>query len=317
MTELSEEKPGKTLYDKSQYKPKISIVKILFVIIFVLGLLFAVRFLNQMLWWNVTKWEIKSSQTGRIESFNFLGLANIEKAQKKLSYFSQTSIQEKTIVSYFDLVHPAVFIINNKGAKSFVNIGMMNVYPEPGITTLSFYPSEIIETKRENSPAKALYFGHCLFPKLFETLAAHISGDGAGKGISFIFNPVEDSKYLKIPYMLYFFLPLLIIILLGAHYPKFIISFFYYAGLFLLFDFKRVFFSVPFSWLTNLLGLEVSHLVSAIISALMLTVFIAAGFAGIFYKRRRDPMDYRGYYLTYWGRGLVIFFILLPLVLRF
>lgn len=317
MAEISEETPVKTLYDKSQYKPKVSFVKILFVIIFVLALLFAVRFLNHMLWWNVTKWEIKSSQTGRSESFTFLGLANVEKAQKKLSYFSQTSIQEKTIVSYYDLVHPAVFIINNRGAKSFVNIGMLNVYPEPGITTLSFYPSEIIKTKREKIPATAFYFGHCLFPKLFGALATHISDGGAGKGISFIFNPVEDSKYLKIPYMIYFFLPLLIIILLGAHYPKFIISFFYYVGLFLLFDFKRVFFSIPFSWLTNLLGLEVSHIVSAIISALMLIVFIVAGFAGIFYKRRRDPLDYSGYYLTYWGKGLVIFFILLPLVLRF
>jgi hypothetical protein len=317
MTEFNKKDPGRTLYDKSRYKPKVSILKIVFVIFFVLALLLAVCFLDHMLWWNAAKWELKSSRTGRSEDFLFLGFSNYEKAQKKLSEFTGTHINDKTVVSYFDLTHRNVFIINNRGTKSFLNVGIMSVYPESGITTLLFHPSEIVETRRENFSTKALYYGTSLFPQLFDATAKRISKGEEGKGIGFIFNPINDTKYLKIPYMIYFFLPLLIIILLSANYRRFAISFFYYGGLFLLFDFKRVLFIAPFSWLINLLGVNISHTAAAIISALMLTVFITTGFMGIVYKHKREPVENTGYFLPFWGRGLIVFFLLLPLVLRF
>lgn len=314
---MDEKEPAETLYDESQYKPQVSIVRIILVILFVLVLLFAARFLNHMLWWNITKWELKNSKTARIEDFIFNGFSKYEKAHKKLLDFSKTHIKDKAVVSYFDLVHPTVFIINNRGTKSFVNIGLMNIYPGPGITILFFHPTEIIETRRENAAVKASYYGTSLFPVFFNTLAKKISKGEEGRGISFILNPIEDAKYLKIPYMIYFFLPLLVIFVLGANFRRFYISFFYYLGLFLLFDFKKVFFIAPFSWLTNLLGLDVSHTAAAIISALILTVFLVGGFWGIFYKSKREPREAAGFYLTLWGRGLIIFFLLLPLVLRF
>jgi hypothetical protein len=215
------------------------------------------------------------------------------------------------------MIHPGVFIVNNRGSRRFLNLGIMNVYVEPGITALLLHPSEIIETRMESAPALAFYFGISLFPQLFKTLAKQISPDESEKKISFILNPIENSKHLKIPYMIYFFLPLLIIMMLGAGHRKFFISFFYYVGLFLLFDFKKVFFIAPFSWLTGLVGIDVSHTAAAIISAIILTLFIVAGFWGVFSKHRKESMDNRGCYLTVWGKGTVIFFLLLPLALRF
>lgn len=317
MTEIKKKSPGKTLYNESQSREKVSVLKIIIAIMMVPLLLFALRFLNHMLWWNVSKLELKSSKTAGIEDFTFLGLSTYNKAQKKLVLISQTTIKDKSIVSYYDIIHPNVFIVNNRGAGRFVNLGLMNVYAEPGITTLFFHPSEIIEPRRENVPVKAFYFGISLFPQLFKTLAKQISAGENERVMSFILNPIEDSKYLKIPYMVYFFLPLLVIIMLGAGHRKFFISFFYYPGLLLLFDFKRIFFIAPFSWLTDLLGIDVSRTAAAIISAIIVTLFIVGGFWGILSKHKKESLDHTGCYLTVWGKGLIIFFFLLPLALRF
>lgn len=317
MTELDEKSPGKTLYDESQSREKAPVLKIITATLMVLLLLFTVRFLDHLLWWNVSKLELKHSKTAGIEDFTFLGLSTYNKAQKKLALISQTTINDKCIVSYYDIIHPNVFIVNNRGAGRFVNLGLMNVYAEPGITTFFFHPSEIIETGRENVPAKAFYFGISLFPQLFKTLAKQISTGENERGISFILNPIENSKCLKIPYMVYFFLPLLIIIMLGAGHRRFFISFFYYLGLLLLFDFKRIFFIAPFSWLTDLVGLDVSRTAAIIISAIMLILFIIAGFWGIFSKHKKESLDHNGRSLTVWGKGVIIFFFLLPLALRF
>ena len=317
MTEINEKSPGKTLYDESQPRVKVSVLRIIITIMMVLLLLFAVRFLDHMLWWNVSKLELKSSKTAGIEDFTFLGLSTYKKAQKKLAVISQTTIKDKSIVSYFDIIHPNVFIVNNRSSRRFVNLGLMNFYAEPGKTALLFHPSEIIEIRREKVPVKAFYFGISLFPQLFKTLAKQISDEKSERKISFILNPIENSKYLKIPYMVYFFLPLLVIIMLGAGYRKFFISFFYYVGLFLLFDFKKIFFIAPFSWLTNLVGIDLSHTAAAIISAIILTLFLAGGVWGILSKRKKESLDYTGCYLTVWGKGGIVFFLLLPLALRF
>ena len=117
--------------------------------------------------------------------------------------------------------------------------------------------------------------------------------------------------------MVYFFLPLLVIIMLGASHRKFFISFFYYPGLFLLFDFKKVFFIAPFSWLTDLVGIDLSHTAAAIISAILLTLFLVGGFWGILSKHKKESMDYTGYYISVWGKGIIAFFLLLPVALRF
>lgn len=317
MTKMNDKKPAETLYDEESYKPKSSFLKIILIGLSVAVLLITLRFLNHMLYWNMAKLELKNSKTARIEDFSFLGFSSYKKAQKKLLDFSTIKINEKVIVSYYDLVHPAVFIINNRGTKKFVNIGIMNVYPESGITTLFFHPTEIIESRRENAPAKASYYGTSLFPQLYKALAKQKSGAEKGRGISFILNPLEDAKYLKIPYMIYFYLPLLVILIMGANFRRFLISFFYYLGMFLLFDFKKVFFTGPFSWLTNLIGINISHTVTAIISALILTIFLIIGFLGIFYNRKREAGEAAGYYLTTWGKGLIVLFLLLPFVLRF
>ena len=317
MTEINEKSPGRTLYDESVYKEKGSLLKIIAAILMVPLLLITFRFLNQILWWNVSKLEIKSYKTAGIEDFSFLGFSSFKKAQKKISQISQASIKDKIVVSYFDMIHQNVFIVNNRGTRRFMNLGLMNFYAEAGTTTVFFHPTEIIEIRRENVPGKAFFSGISLFSQLFKTMAKKISDEKNESRMSFILNPIENSKYLKIPYMVYFFLPLLIIIMLGTGHRKFFISFFYYIGIFLLFDFKRIFFIAPFSWLTDIVGIDVSRTAAVIISAIILTLFIVGGFWGIFSKHKKKSMEHVDYYFSIWNKGIIVFFLLLPLALRF
>lgn len=308
------------MYGEAGHRPKQPLAKILLVTVLVVLLLCVVRFLNLVMWWNVTRLELSTTQLTRVENYHFLGLSSYEKAEKKCQYFSQVRPTGETIVSYFDPVHPVVFLVDKGDQRGFVNLGLMTVYPGPGLTAFIFYPADIVESKRKNSPGKAVYFGNSLFPGLFQTLAKYIAGSGGrdqppGSGISYIINPLEDSKYLKVPYMVYFYLPMVLIFILGVHYGgAFYISFFYYLGLFLLFDFRKVLFIIPFSWLIKLLGIEVSPLAAFITAALVLTLFAVLAFVGISYYRRLAPAERR---LGLWSKGLIFFFLLCPLFLRF
>ncbi len=318
-----------TMYDASQYKEKAPLGKILLVIGFVVVMLLAVRFLNLILWWNVTRLELTHDHDpltkARVGDYSFLGLSGNEAARKKLvNLVTLQRVREVTVTSYFDFLHPAVFLIHSRSNKPYVNLGRMSVYPDKGFTALFFHPTEILETRRQKTGRYATYFGSSLFPALYEKLAGYISsngmGEGAkdkGEGISFIVKPIEETEYLKIPYYFYFYLTLLAILILSAHYGStFYISFFYYLGLFLLFDFKQVLFIVPFQWLINLLGNNISQTLAVIISASIVTLFVIGGFIGIFNSRKRNK-DQVGYNLTVWGKGLIFFFLLLPLSLRF
>jgi hypothetical protein len=318
-----ERKP--TMYDASQYKEKAPLGKILLVIGFVVVLLLVIRFLNLILWWNVTRLELTHDPLteARVGDYSFLGFSGSEAAREKLANLvTLHKVREITVISYFDFLHPAVFLIQSRSSKPYVNLGRMSVYPDKGFTALFFHPTEILETRRQEAGRYAVYFGNSLFPKLYETLAGYISskgrGEGAkdkGAGISFMVKSIEETRYLTIPYYIYFYLSLLAIFILGAHYGSaFYISFFYYLGLFLLFDFKKVLLIVPFQWLINLLGVNISQPLAVIITAGIVTLFAAGGFIGILNSCRREQV---GFNLTIWGKGLIFFFLLLPLSLRF
>lgn len=284
-------------------------------------LLVLIRYLNLILFWNVTRLELTNDPLTRVGDYRFLGFSNYENAKKKFMKTIAFHMKDVSIATYFDSFHPAVFLINNKsGKKTFVNLGHMIVFPEKGFTALFFHPSEILETRRKETGRQAHYYGYSLFSEIYKKLAGNISGTEIGErvrkqGISFILKPVKDSNYLKIPYYLHFYLSLLIILILAAYYGRiFYISFFYFLELFLFFDFKKTLFTVPFSWLINLLDIDISETTTAIISAILVTIFVIGGFLGIFNIRKEESREYN---LTAIGKGLIIFFLLLPFFLRF
>lgn len=322
LPENTQEKPGRTVYDPSHHLTKEPVTKILLVGAAVILMLAAFRFINLIICWNASKLAITSNPITRerLGNYTFLGLSNHADAGKKLDTELGLQIRPFTVVSYFDLLHPSVFLIHSRARNAVINTGIMMTYPSTGFTDIYFHPTEIVETRRKETGSQAVYYGSSLFPGIYHAIAGSMTGSGIGegtprRGLSFILNQLEDSDYLKIPYYAYFYLPLLTILILAAFYGRvFYISFFYYAGLFLLFDFKRVLFTIPFSWLIDIVGVDISPSVAAIGSAVLLTVFVIGGFAGIFTNRKKIPTEQ---VLTAWGKGLIILFLLLPLALRF
>ena len=88
-----------------------------------------------------------------------------------------------------------------------------------------------------------------------------------------------------------------------------LVSFFYYLGLILFFDYKRAFITVPFSWLLNWMKVDIPETLAPVISALLAALFVFAGTLGLFFLKQLK------------GRATaklwIVFFLLLPLCLRF
>ena len=149
MKNLAEENKHKqsrksTIYNASQHKEKAPLGKILLVIGFVLVMLLAIRFLNLILWWNVTRLELTHDHNplvkARVGDYRFLGLSGNKAARKKLeNLVTLQRVRKVTVTSYFDFLHPAVFLIHSRSNKPYVNLGRMSVYPDKGFTALFFH----------------------------------------------------------------------------------------------------------------------------------------------------------------------------------
>lgn len=301
--------------------------KVLMVSLIILLMLVAAHFINLTICWNAAKLELTGNTMIPLTNYKFLGLSDYETARERLTGLVNSQIREFTVVSYYDLFHSVVFLVHSRSKNPLVNVGIMNVLPGKGFVDYFFHPTEIIEVRSNEISRQAVYYGSSIFSPIYWNIASRLSGQGEGVGekagasaqpISFIINRVEDADYLKIPYYVYFYFPLLLILILTAFYGKpFCITFFYYLGLFLLFDFRKVLFTIPFSWLINLLGLNISPTMAAVIAVGLAILFILGGLSGIVYviNKRKEQMG--NIQLTIWGKGLIVFFILLPLFLRF
>lgn len=311
--------------DKKVIK-KPNILKALLVSLLILLMLVAARFINLTIWWNMTKLELQSNSALPMKNYNFLGFSGYKSAKEQLINLANRQIREVSIVSYYDFFHSAVFLLHSRSTNPLVNLGIMNVLPGKGFIDCFFLPSEIMKMRTNKDGIitdQAVYYGASPFPVLYGNLAGHISGEGTriGEGtgkkpqpISFILSSNEKANYFKIPYYIYFYLPLLLILILISFYGKpFCLAFCYYLGLFLLFDYKKVFFTLPFSWLIDILGKNFSSSETALIPGGFVILFSIVSLIGLFSfinKKRRLQ-------LTTWGKGLIFFFILLPLFVRF
>ncbi|MCP4155777.1 MAG: hypothetical protein GY757_49080, partial [bacterium] len=180
----SEIKPiGNTMYRSQQFDEDNSFLKILAVFLLVPVMLLAARFINLGLWYNVTKMELSNNtQLKQVGDYTFIGYSSYENARVKTINTAQLSTKKLTACVYFDWYHPVVVLIHNEGARIFINLGRVAVYPEPGLTSYFVHLAEILETGKEKKSPKAIFFGSCLFPKFTKTIAAQAAAVAGGVG---------------------------------------------------------------------------------------------------------------------------------------
>jgi hypothetical protein len=277
----------------------------------VLAILIAVRFLNLSLLWTVSRLELeKGSPTGSGE-YVFLGVAGrADTASLQLAARTIRPGADTVVIGYHDLFHPARFLIRARQSVSFVDIGPAVLAVGPGVSAVTFCASEIIKIGVEGT-TRAVYLGESPLAPLFHRMARRMANTSrSATPVSFLLKPPEKSPYLRIPPLLYFDLPGVLILLLAAFFsPAMFTAFFYYLEFFVLFSGKKAMVSVPFFWLFPRLGVEPSDPWLWAIAVLLLALSALLAISGL---RRWEKIE-RGSR----EKWFVLFFLLLPFALRF
>ena len=294
-----------SIYDEKQFKKAGLRVNLFYLFGILIILLVVFRFLNLFMWWYTTQLELTNKPPDKQVRYLSLLLSSHEKAKEKCLELSQKYPAANVIVvSYFNLLHPAVFLVHNKAKYAAVELGRMVIPLGPGLFTFRMHLTDIIEKQRDQTLQWTRFTPSIL-------LAFFIKEDPAAKkDLSFIMKSVETTGYLDIPYLIYFCLPLVLILIFSSVYSRAVFtSFFFYTGLFLLFDFKTVLFRVPFRWLMQLFNITDTTSIEVIGAVIVAVLFTLLGVYGLFnWKYRRDIFK---------ERLIVLFFILLPIFLRF
>ena len=309
--------PLPNLYDESKVRKsglRFPVRRTFYIFVLVLALLTAVRFLNQALLWNVFRMELKNgSPPGRGEYDFLVAAGRMDLASLQLTVRTVRPLAEAVVIGYHDFFHPARFLVRGGKPLSFVDVGPALVAVGPGVSSVTLYASDIV-TIGAGGSIRSAYFGESPLAPVFHRLARNMA-DRAGsakpaKPVSFLLKPPEASPFLRIPPLLYFFLPGVLILLLAAFLSRAMLcAFFYYLELFFLFSGKKALVSVPFFWLFRNQLLEPSDLWTWGIAVLLLLLFAASGMAGLRYWKKIE----RGS-LEKW---IILFFLMLPLALRF
>ncbi len=305
-----------SVYDKAkfkEYKKKGFTGNFLFIVVLVVILLIIVRFANLYMQYHMTKLELKSSSLCKEIDFNFLGLSGYEKARKRLLQSNLTQTKKIKVVCFYDLFYPAVFFINNKDMLCFVDLGKLVVYVNPGLSVITFYQFDIIKRK-EKGVEIIQYFGNSLLSPIFRSVSGIFGYNlnikkKSKKDISYIVKSIEKSRYIKIQHLIYFYVPLFLIVLFAFSYSNAIfIAFFYYIEVFFLFNLKEAFIG-PFLWLLNFLNIQASDMVVLVGTCSLCLIFLITGILGLFNWKNIQNQSFE--------RGFILFMLLLPIFIRF
>lgn len=302
--------PAVSLYERR--KPRRTRPTVFFFLLLVVFLL-AVHFLNLILQWTVIRLELSHGPVFESPAYSFLGFSSFsQKEIAAIRYFENSSLATR-IFGFFDFSHPAIFAIWNKKDMAFIDLGPVVVAVPAGFSRVSFSPGSIFLLQQGKKTA-VRYYGDAIAGRAwhaFLTKKYHDPKNNEGQlPVSFVVKSPETSRYLKIPYLLYFFLPLLLI---GITIIRFGLSMFaaflYYVEMFFLFDYQNLFVKIPFGWIWQLLDSKISETLSQFIAAALAIVFVASAVFGLWHWERLK--------VSPWQRRFLLLFVLLPLALYF
>ena len=199
----------------------------------------------------------------------------------------------------------------NKAETAFIDLGEIVVAAPTGFSRITFFPGSVFSLEHENKTTLK-YFGDAIVGRAWYGLLNTIHPDGKSSQDrvpgSFVVKEMEKSRYLKIPYLLYFFLPLLLI---GAALLRFgtgmLSACLYYVEMFFFFDYHSLFVKVPFGWIFKLVNVEISEASGKFIAAALAIVFFVCVILGFWHWKERES--------SLWQKRILLFFVLLPWIL--
>jgi len=276
--------------------------------------LFFIHFLNLFLQWTVIRQELALGPAFRAPEYTFIGFSLLNQEKIVAVQLLRNAAPSGRIFGFFDLLHPAIFMVwNNNQEESFVDLGTVVMAVPPGSSRVSFFPGSVFLLQQGKKIA-VKYFGDAIVGRAwYDFLVEKVQkrkGNEAQIPGSFVVKSLETSRYLKIPYLIYFFLPLLLICATIIHFgPVMLAAFLYYVEMFFLFDYQNLFVTVPFGWIFKFVNFEISEASTRFFAAALAIVFVACAILGLWYWKKRK--------ISVWQKRIVLFFVLLPLVLYF
>jgi hypothetical protein len=303
--------PTASLYDRR--KPRRTRPTILFTLVLV-AILLALHFLNLFLQWTVIRQELAHGPVFMSPEYTFLGLSLFSRKEIAAVGYFKNSSQPTRVFGFFDLFHPAIFAVWNKNDLAFIDFGPAVIAVPSGFSRIAFYPAAAFLLEHENratlkyfgaAPGGSLWFGF-----LSKKLGASSPALQKTLPVSFVVKELEKSRYLKIPYLIYFYLPLLMIVLAAIRFgPAMLLAMAYYAELFFLFDYRTMFVAIPFDPLFKVLNWEIGEGQLELAAGLLTAIFLLCAAYGLWRWKKNNTSGLE--------KGIVLFFVLLPFFLFF
>jgi len=301
---------GSLYQEKKSRRTRLPGTSLLLLLIF----LFFIHFLNLFLQWTVIRQELAHEPAFQTPEYTFIGLSLFNQEKIAALQLLRNAAPAGRFFGFFDLFHPAVFLVwNNSREESFFDLGLVVMAVPPGSSRVSFFPGSVFSLQNGNE-VTVKYFGDAIISRswhdFLDKRVRKRQGNKMQMPGSFVVKSLEASRYLKIPYLLYFFLPLLLIGAATIHFgPAMLTAFLYYIGMFFLFDYQNLFVTVPFGWIFKLLNFEISESLVRFFAAALAIVFVACTVLGLWHWQKWES--------SVWQKRIVLFFALLPLVLFF
>ena len=303
--------PKASLYERRKPRPTRSGI---FFILLLVAFLLAAHFLNLFLQWTVIRLELAHGPVFKSPAYSFLGFSLFNQKEIAAIRYFKNSSQPTRIFGFFDFLHPAIFAIWNKNEMNFIDLGPIVMDVPAGFSRVSFLPGSVFLTQHDDKMSLKCFgdsFGGALWLS-FLTKKSIYSSPASGKPlvVSLIVNALEKSRYLKIPYLIYFYLPLLMIVFFAIRYGSVLLmALFYYVEMFFLFDYRKMFITIPFDCFFKFTNWEISDGLVKMAAMVMVIVFVLCAAFGLWHWKKNN--------LSVWEKGIILFFILLPFFLFF
>jgi len=276
--------------------------------------LLAVHFFNLFLQWTVIRQELAHGPAFRSPEYTFLGFSPFNQKEITAVRLLPNAAPAGRVFGFFDPIHPAVFLVWNNGpGEDFFDLGPVIVAVPAGSSRVAFFPGSVF-LLQQGERKTARYFGAAIAGRAwYGFLSRKIASSEkkvTGAPGSFVVKERQRSPYLKIPYLVYFFLPLLLILIAIASSGAVMASaFLYYVEMFFLFDYQVLFAAIPLGWAFRALNIEISDFRLKLVSALLASFFLAGAVFGLWHWKKRE--------ISSWQKRIVLLFVLLPWFLFF
>jgi|GEM_PF-2872168 len=223
---------------------------------------------------------------------------------------SNQNLNVMLLIPRLERIHLYYF---SKQNEVFADLGFISIWTHAGINEIILYGPDIFRQSWYGSH-RYTYFGRTLLDPLFKTYRGwlekrHSKDRQTVEQPPFVITPYSQSLYFRIIFSIYLLVPLLIITFMVLRIGKVMyIALLYYVGMALLFNVKNLFYSSTFGWLFSRLKFnppDFFPILFIILLFLLIAFLVYRGFQSIYREK-----------LSFEKIMYILFFILLPLVLR-